>query len=448
MKLSDYYILTYANDKNQESQKNERKKVKNLIDKFQKTPDIFGALAFDYLSVGEKAKLVHFFLEECSQRQIVDNLTKTNTDVDFDFLQFSNQETAYSFCAAPDYRPFYIDNEILRLRQIIRSRQDNYRDLVEYLLEADNQVFQALINEYASHEEIGIKFEWIPYVTDYIDFILNEILQFLVYPIMMYSSDIDPLKVIDKLRLKSECLIKSFDENVGQRYESIFTDGELNADRVMQYFKFFMVHRNRLFENSDIYSVLIQEMEDYPELFSEVPDQFKADKVLLTEEQIDSDEVKFIVTENSNVPNYKKKLEVVREFINVLGEYGSRNCYDTCLQDIKVYFREIYMSKQTYHRQKASKIVEDYLKQVKESNLTNLPDFQKESQYIFVREKISRGYFREKNRSAVYAGKIELTNKINTLLLKCYWLADTKPALETLHEYNRELLTCYLDFLM
>lgn len=81
MELLDYYILTYAKERDQESQKNERKKVHNLIKKFERSPDIFGGLAFEYISIEEQAKIVHFFLEECSQRQIIDNLTKTNVDV-------------------------------------------------------------------------------------------------------------------------------------------------------------------------------------------------------------------------------------------------------------------------------------------------------------------------------------------------------------------------------
>ena len=131
-------------------------------------------------------------------------------------------------------------------------------------------------------------------------------------------------------------------------------------------------------------------------------------------------------------------------------QYGNRLCYDTCLQDIKVYFREIYLSKQTYRRQKTSKIVDNYLKLVKQfqdENKDGLPPFQKESQYIFVREKISRGYFREKNLSSAYVAKIELTEKLDKLLLKCYWLADSRSALELLHMYNQELLLCYEEFL-
>ena len=156
---------------------------------------------------------------------------------------------------------------------------------------------------------------------------------------------------------------------------------------------------------------------------------------------------------NKLIASYVRKnfeLAIARKLINVMQKYGGRYCVDSSLQDIKVYFREIFMSKETYHRQKTKKIVEDYLAHVdefKEKNLPGLPDFQRQSQYIFLREKISRGYFREKNLSEAYAAKVLLTEKINTLLLKCYWLADSKTALNLIHDYNHELLMCYEDFL-
>ena len=95
-------------------------------------------------------------------------------------------------------------------------------------------------------------------------------------------------------------------------------------------------------------------------------------------------------------------------------DYAGRDCYANCIHDIKVYFRELYISKKTYCRQKSTKIVEDYLslfKQAKEDEKFILPNFNKESQYIFVREKISRGYFREKNLSAVYVVNQELRER-------------------------------------
>jgi hypothetical protein len=306
------------------------------------------------------------------------------------------------------------------------------------------------MKEYDLHKAIGIKLDWIKYITDYIDYTLNDVFQFLVYSIMMYSKKVNPLEVIEHLSKEADRLSTSFDDSISQNYKNIFGSDGLKASRVLFYFRHFIEHRNRLFENSEIYHLLIREMEKYPELFSNVPEQYRAENILLTAEQIESDQYREIFTEGERVPNIDKKIATARRLINVMQEYGGRYCVDSSLQDIKVYFREIFMSKETYHRQKTAKIVEDYLSQVddyKGKNLQGLPDFQRQSQYIFLREKISRGYFREKNLSEAYAAKVLLTEKINTMLLKCYWLADSKTALKLLHDYNRDLLMCYEEYL-
>ena len=276
------------------------------------------------------------------------------------------------------------------------------------------------------------------------------VFQFLVYPIMMYSKKANSLEVIELLSNETDRLTTSFKNSISQNYNNIFGSEGLKASRILYYFRYFIEHRNRLFENFEIYHILIREMEKYPELFSDVPEQYKAENIRLTDEQIESDLYKTIFSEGIRVPNIDNKIAIARKLINVMQKYGGRYCVDSSLQDIKVYFREIFMSKETYHRQKTKKIVEDYLAHVdefKEKNLPGLPDFQRQSQYIFLREKISRGYFREKNLSEAYAAKVLLTEKINTLLLKCYWLADSKTALNLIHDYNHELLMCYEDFL-
>lgn len=448
MKLSDYYILTYANDLDQENQKNERKKVRNLVQKFKRTPDIFGGLSFDYLRVEEQAKMIHFFLEECNQREVINNLKKTNVDSDFSFLQFAEQKDVVSM--AEDYHPICMDDCLYQIRDLIRFSSYTDKKLLEVLKDFDKQLFQALTDDYTLHTSNGIKLEWPEYVKGYIDYILNGLLQFLVYKIINSKQSKDKiLEVISQLTRKADSFIGDF-ENVRKKlYIEADSSERLESDRVLQYFRYFIIHRNRLFENSEIYTILINEMDKYPELFKEVSEEYWADKVFLTEKLICSNDIQNIITENENVPNYKKKLATAREFITVMQKYGRRNCYDNCLQDIKVYFREIYISKQTYHRQKSSKIVEDYLQKFKKiEEGEGLPDFQKESQYIFIREKITRGYFREKNLSKAYADKCELTEKLNTLLLRAYWLADSFSALKLLHSYYQGMLTCIEEVIL
>ena len=146
MKLTDFYILTYAKEKDQESQKNERKKVSNLVNKIRKSPEIFGCLAFDYLCIEEQARIVHFFLEECSQRQVIDNLKKTNIDVDFDYLSLENQVAIRS--AVKDYYPIYIDACIFQIREIIRNPEQNSGKIViNDLQNINDQLYQVLLKE-------------------------------------------------------------------------------------------------------------------------------------------------------------------------------------------------------------------------------------------------------------------------------------------------------------
>ena len=54
-----------------------------------------------------------------------------------------------------------------------------------------------------------------------------------------------------------------------------------------------------------------------------------------------------------------------------------------------------------------------------------LPEFDKKSQYIFVREKISRGYYREKGLLGDYYEKIAFTSEFYDLL----WFCDFKKRL-------------------
>ena len=89
--------------------------------------------------------------------------------------------------------------------------------------------------------------------------------------------------------------------------------------------------------------------------------------------------------------------------------------------------------------------MKDYLNKFEEAknNGDSIPDFSKQSQYMFIREKISRGYFREVGLSKGYIEKIELEKKLYELLLKLYLFYDVQTSLEFIYDINRELLNTY-----
>ena len=182
-----------------------------------------------------------------------------------------------------------------------------------------------------------------------------------------------------------------------------------------------------------------------PSLFGEIPTEYKAEKRIVSEDEFSS--IKNIITEGKTIDGYKEKIEIVQTFIDIMAVYGNRQCYSFCLQDLKVYFREIFISKSSYRRRKASRIVKEYVDQVASAKNEGktIPVFNKQSQYMFVREKINRGYFREKGLSKEYIEKIVLEKKLYDLLLKLYLFYNIQDSLEFIYEVNRNLLKAYVS---
>ncbi len=311
--------------------------------------------------------------------------------------------------------------------------------MLDYLKSSNETLIQLLVDEINSFYAMGLRFENLTYIKEYVDYIINDIMQLVVYKIIR-NSDIDTLVVLRKLSKEVKKLANELDVKLDEKRKEQKKDDILTASQVMKYFVAYLKHRSRLKEETDIYEELKKEAKLYPKLFNLVQEEYMADKVLLSEEDIIK--CKKIFTEGDSIYRFEEKLSTVRRFIDIMRVYGGRQCYSNCLQDLKVYFREIYISKATYRRQQAHKIVEDYIEKVDMAVEKNeeIPEFDKKSQYMFVREKISRGYFREKGLLEDYYAKIAFTSELHDLLLKIYWLCDFEDALVSLYKVNANLL--------
>ncbi|MDD3138118.1 MAG: hypothetical protein PHX08_03995 [Lachnospiraceae bacterium] len=297
-----------------------------------------------------------------------------------------------------------------------------------------------MIKEINAFYMMGLHFENLTYIKEYIDYVINDILQLVVYKVLN-NPDINTFTILQELSEETRNLSSKIDVQIIRKRAEQKKHDVLTASDVMQYFTAYLRHRSKLKEETDIYKELKKEQEQAPTLFSSVPKEYQAAKVLLSEEDIKK--VTVIITEGNSIYQFDKKLSIVREYIDIMRVYGGRQCYSNCLQDMKVFFREIYISKATYGRQQAHKIMEDYIKKLKfsEENNEDMPLFDKNSQYMFVREKISRGYFREKGLLSDYCAKIDFTNELYDLLLKIYCFYDFQDAIEFLYEINHHLLS-------
>ena len=176
-------------------------------------------------------------------------------------------------------------------------------------------------------------------------------------------------KLSDKIKEMSILIDKQL-ERQKKRWikEKEAKNSKLNTEGVTSCFSMYVTHRSRFYEEYEIKKSLKREIEENPSLFGEVPQKWKASKILIGEEDIKK--VENIITEGLHVDQYNKKIEIVRKFIDIMRIYGGRDCYSLCLQDLKVYFREIFISKASYKKRRASRIVKDYLNKVEEAKKT------------------------------------------------------------------------------
>lgn len=438
------YLETYFPSINDEdARKNEKKKVHNLLAKLNDPESVFIGIPFECMNLLEQVRLLHFILEEIEERQIISNLSKVDADKDYGNIEISDEEIEeftrnFFKDEMPDYEPLDINSLLISSRQIIRSEQD-MKVLLDYLNQSNEEIIHYLINESNAFYVMGLHFENLDYIKAYINYVINNILQLVVYKIIP-NSDIDTLAILQKLSEETRNFSDKIDVQLIRKREKQKKDDVLTASHVMRYFSAYLKHRSKLKEETEIYTELKEEAKQATSLFDNVPEEYRAAKVILSEEEIRA--AKEIITEGEIIPKYEEKMANVRKFIGIMRIYGGRQCYSNSLQDLKVYFREIYMSKAAYKRQQARKIVEDYIEKVDFAlaNKESIPEFNKHSQYMFVREKISRGYFREKGLLPEYFGKIEFTNELYDLLLKIYWFCDFKDALEFIYEVNYHLL--------
>jgi|GEM_PF-2524386 len=441
--IEKYFEIYFSYIIDEDIKKNERKKIHNLLAKLNNPASIYKGFSFSCLNVSEQVRLLHFILEEIDERQIISNLSKIDADKDYRNLKIDDADEkglieSFFDNEMSNYEPIDINSMLISNRKVIRSEQDIHL-VLDYLNLANETIIQLLMDEINTFYMMGFHFEYLTYIKEYIDYIVNDILQLVVYKVIR-NSDMNTVGILQELSNEVRCLSDKLDVQLDKKRKEQTSDDILTASQVMRYFSAYLRHRSKLKEETDIYKELEKEAKQSPALFNPIREEYTAAKILLSEEDIKK--ATMIITDGESIYRYNEKLSTVREFIDIMRNYGGRQCYSNCLQDLKVYFREIYISKAIYKRQQTHKIVEDYIKKINSAVENNevLPEFDKKSQYMFVREKISRGYFREKGLLADYYEKIAFTSEFYDLLLKIYWFCDFKDALEFLYEINCCLL--------
>lgn len=188
---------------------------------------------------------------------------------------------------------------------------------------------------------------------------------------------------------------------------------------------FYLEQRNRYSTYSDILKLLSKQMKN-DSYNMNVDDKYRCKK-RWTKDLNSKRELREIILEGEKEKEerFNKNLESCKEMISILYLTAGRQLHPEYLQHLKVVYREIIEDKLEYNGKQSRTILR---------TLKNNPDsfFEEIKDTFFVREKISRGLFREKGYSSLYILKNELQVSYYSNLLKAFESYDILDIAENL----------------
>lgn len=438
------YLEKYQFEKEQEEI--ERKRVKKLIEQLEY--DFFWRdFPFLYLSEEEQLKFLFFILNEMSEREGMANIKKLSLERDYSFFIYEepSERTDENHTMKKNQATlnrFFLEQIIHQNRRVLGSGELEPMSILQDFRQRYQQESQFIPLQLVSFDDLQDKiFEMTDFLLQFMTYhLLKNNKQPPHYPLAYVMNCVEKLDAVleEKLQMEKEHWKNNKDQEI-----EIFSCQEM-CKCVAAY----QAHTSRYQEETQIKQQLKEEIESHPELFAPVPEDCVTHKSDLIE--MDLKYYEMIITEHKKIDQFTKKIKITQDFIKIMDEYGGRNCNPLCLLDLKVYFREIFMSKSGYNKRNSQTIVKQYLKEVElaKAQRLALPFFQKESQYLFVREKISRGYYRECRSSQLYIDKCDFEKRVRSLLTKTYFFYDVPTSFMNLYSLFDQLLLCYAEIIL
>lgn len=370
-----------------------RKRVDKLYKSFLDEANILSKFPIDCFKNNDDFFIKLFLkIEDCNDREIISKINKKNLNVDLFKLAFN------------------FDNDLYRLKDHEKNiLKNSIRKIIRKCFYLDECI-----------EQVSVTLNYIDDLDVFINVAFDAIIQLTIYRIYAIPWGLEKKKnVTDDILKYQEQILNEL---------SKYIDNSVNLDcKIDEAFDNFL--NGIMFSVKEecyceILSSMICEMEEYKEKYEDVKLEYKYSKEDLVSEE---DDLKDILCEGKNIKTYdfNKKLEETKEIIRIFNTYGFRNCNELSKKDLKVYFREIYLdnSKYSIKAKKSISIVREYLELFKLKKV-NMKEILNLKEYIFLREKISRGYFREDGCTQEYKLKYKVHINFYKIYFNMYLLFD------------------------
>lgn len=234
-------------------------------------------------------------------------------------------------------------------------------------------------------------------------------LQTMMYQIIR-NENLDHDTVVTVLEGIYKDILISTDDNSSLQNKSLFRDFAV--------YLFYLQKRKRYQDEIDVFKILIEQMEN-PEYSSHVAPEYKYGQWFLS--GLDEDYVQKLILEGKSVrkDRYNEKLERTKNLIPILREKMGRVLCEDYLQHVKAVYRETILDKTKFEIRPGRFLNCDSI--VKTIEAGKYPSF---TATLFLREKISRGLFREVDQADFYILKSKIQIKYYQDILEAYNCTD------------------------
>ncbi len=219
--------------------------------------------------------------------------------------------------------------------------------------------------------------------------------------------------------------------------KNIKRETPLSYPQVIVIFQTFLKHRSSMEQHKNLDQILQIEEENKPELFQEVEEKYRVKKHFKITDQKKLHVFLYEGRRKGKV--YEAQRDMTYRMICLMQK--ERELQADCMQDVKVLFRELFISKVTTEKEygvTANTLAKKYLKDPKSLSM---------DERKFLHEKINRGFFRERHSLALYHQQNRLKHKIHLSMVQSFLSYDLTEICQTLNLlFSTTLEACHNVF--
>lgn len=429
--------------------RNLSKQIDNFIDHIKKADSPLHWLPLEIMTDEEIADIVNTYLDRSdANRLLLNNLDYQGMKYDYSDLIVEDPKREGEQRIILETTPQLKKYQKLNIRELITeinivlvgAPYEGYMKTAVELLNYIDLIRAEILNEKNLFKSIGLGYVNTEYIEQYItvcERIVDGSLFFLLITNPNISDKIDALlKIEEKLNsaydtIEEELSVAKEKLIYSRKFEKEYYKFNPNdATNISLFYVQFLERQSYYGEIENIRMLLKDEIHNRSDLYG-VATPLLYEKV----DDYSKSELKKYICEEVKVSDYDKKYNEILKIIDFSFSNGNMWTSSNNALDVKIAFREFFLSKQKYMRKTSTTMVREIL-----AGITPEPQY-----LMFLDMKITRGYFREKNMLKEYEIYNRICSRVRCMFLKSYSAINDVEAYRLVHRSCFEFLYLFGD---